>query len=89
MFFLLCLTICIDTKGDEDENVPSMDTLEISKNTVHPISSHFGTEEEEEDIPDMEEFEESDNVIENDPVSMHMMKYKVINRRVKMVIYSD
>lgn len=55
-----------DTKSDEDENLPSMETLEISKrNTIQPISSYFGGEEEEE-IPDMTEFEDTDNVIEND-----------------------
>lgn len=60
-----------DTKGDEEENVPSMETLEISKkkNTIHSISSHFGTEEED-DIPDMEEFEEPDNLIETDPATL-------------------
>lgn len=55
-----------DTKSDEDENLPSMETLEISKrNTIQPISSYFGGEEEEE-IPDMTEFEDTDNVVEND-----------------------
>ncbi|CAI9762346.1 unnamed protein product [Fraxinus pennsylvanica] len=57
-----------DTKSDEDENLPSMETLEISKrNTIQPISSYFGGEEEkEEEIPDMTEFEDADNVVEND-----------------------
>ncbi|XP_022862845.1 autophagy-related protein 3 [Olea europaea var. sylvestris] len=55
-----------DTKSDEDENLPSMETLEISKrNTIQAISSYFGGEEEEE-IPDMTEFEDADNIIEND-----------------------
>lgn len=55
-----------DTKSDEDENLPSMETLEISKrNTIQPISSYFGGEEEEE-IPDMTEFEDADNIVEND-----------------------
>ncbi|CAA3008538.1 autophagy-related 3 [Olea europaea subsp. europaea] len=55
-----------DTKSDKDENLPSMETLEISKrNTIQAISSYFGGEEEEE-IPDMTEFEDADNIIEND-----------------------
>ncbi|KAL8233113.1 hypothetical protein R6Q57_002891 [Mikania cordata] len=59
-----------DTKGDEEENVPSMETLEISKkNTIQSIPSYFGTEEED-DIPDMEEFEESDNLFEADPATL-------------------
>lgn len=54
-------------KSDEDENLPSMESLEISKkDSVKPISSNMGGEEEE-DIPDMEEFEEADNVIITDP----------------------
>ncbi|KZV29689.1 autophagy 3 [Dorcoceras hygrometricum] len=52
---------------DEDENLPSMETLEISKkNTIQSIPSYFGGEEEE-DIPDMAEFDEADNLVENDP----------------------
>nr|XP_043615278.1 autophagy-related protein 3 [Erigeron canadensis] len=55
-----------DTRGNEEENVPSMETLEISKKTnIQTISSHFGNDDEE-DIPDMEEFEEPDNLIETD-----------------------
>lgn len=62
------LSICIDTKSDEEELVPCMETLEISKKkNIQSISSYFGTQEEE-DIPDMEEFEEADNLIESDPV---------------------
>ncbi|KAI4320080.1 hypothetical protein MLD38_033596 [Melastoma candidum] len=56
-----------ETKSDEDDNLPSMDTLEISKrSTIQSIPTYFGGEEEE-DIPDMAEFEDSDNVLENDP----------------------
>ncbi|KAL3837880.1 hypothetical protein ACJIZ3_022471 [Penstemon smallii] len=59
-----------DNKNDEDENLPSMETLEISKkNTIQSISSYFGGEEEEE-IPDMEEFEEADNLVEDDPATL-------------------
>ncbi|MFS7949454.1 hypothetical protein Hanom_Chr06g00571751 [Helianthus anomalus] len=59
-----------DTKGDEEENVPSIETLEISKkNTIQSIPSYFGTEEED-DIPDMEEIDESDNLVEEDPATL-------------------
>lgn len=57
-----------DGKNDEEENLPSMETLEISKkNTIQSISSYFGGEDEE-DIPDMAEYEDPDNLIETDPV---------------------
>lgn len=66
-WFLILLSL--ENKDDEDENVPSMETLEISKtNTIQSISSYCGGEEDE-DIPDLAEFEEADNVVENDPVS--------------------
>ncbi|KAL0400951.1 UNVERIFIED_CONTAM: Autophagy-related protein 3 [Sesamum latifolium] len=59
-----------ENKDDEDENLPSMETLDISKkNKIQSISSYFGGEEEEE-IPDMEEFEEADNLVENDPATL-------------------
>ncbi|GAA0180388.1 ubiquitin-protein ligase [Lithospermum erythrorhizon] len=59
-----------ENKSDEEEDLPSMEALEISKkNTIQSISSYFGGEEEE-DIPDMAEFEESDNVIESDPATL-------------------
>lgn len=62
------LPLCPENKTDEDDNLPSMDTLEISeKNNIQSISSYFGGEEE--DIPDMAEFEETDDLVENDPVS--------------------
>ncbi|XP_075500874.1 autophagy-related protein 3 [Primulina tabacum] len=55
---------------DEDENLPSMETLEISKkNTIQSIPSYFGGEEEEE-IPDMAEFDDADNLVENDPAML-------------------
>lgn len=57
-------------KGNEDENLPSMDALDINeKNTIQSIPTYFGGEEDD-DIPDMEEFDEADNVVENDPVSV-------------------
>lgn len=62
----------LETKGDEDENVPSMEALEISKkSTIQSIPTYFGGEEED-DIPDMADYEEPDNLIENDPVSHHV-----------------
>lgn len=58
-----------DDKNDE-ENLPSMETLEISKkNTIQSISSYFGGEDEE-DIPDMAEYEDPDNLIETDPATL-------------------
>lgn len=59
----------VETKDDAEENLPSMETLDISKNkAIKSIPSYFGGEEEE-DIPDMADYEESDNVIEADAVS--------------------
>ncbi|KAI4323836.1 hypothetical protein L6164_023412 [Bauhinia variegata] len=56
-----------ENKSDEDEDLPSMESLEISKkNSIQPIPSYMG-HEEEDDIPDMAEFEESDNIIATDP----------------------
>ncbi|KAI5601784.1 hypothetical protein POPTR_001G126500v4 [Populus trichocarpa] len=60
-----------ETKGDEDENVPSMEALEISakKSLIQTNHSYFGGEEEE-DIPDMADFEDPDNLIESDPATL-------------------
>ncbi|KAG1354419.1 autophagy-related protein 3 [Cocos nucifera] len=59
-----------ETKRDEEDNFPSMDTLEISKGqAIRSIPSYFGGEEEE-DIPDMADFEGSDNLVENDPATL-------------------
>ncbi|XP_030463437.1 autophagy-related protein 3 [Syzygium oleosum] len=59
-----------ETKGDEEDNLPSMDSLEIGKkNPIQSIPSYFGGEEEE-DIPDMAEYEEPDNLIETDPATL-------------------
>ncbi|KAL5728404.1 E2-like enzyme [Ranunculus cassubicifolius] len=58
-----------ETDGDE-EDFPSMETLEISKNkTIQSIPSYFGGEEEE-DIPDMLEYEESDNLVDTDEATL-------------------
>ncbi|KAG7544221.1 Autophagy-related protein 3 [Arabidopsis thaliana x Arabidopsis arenosa] len=54
-------------KGNEDENLSSMDVLDINeRNAIQSIPTYFGGEEDD-DIPDMEEFDEADNVVENDP----------------------
>lgn len=59
----------VEANSSEDENLPSMDTLEVSnKSTIQSIPSYFGGGDED-DIPDMAEYEEFDNVIEMDPVS--------------------
>ncbi|XP_015870009.1 autophagy-related protein 3 [Ziziphus jujuba] len=56
-------------KNAEEENLPSMESLEISTNkAVKSIPSYFGGEDEE-DIPDMADFEEPDN-IEDDPATL-------------------
>ncbi|KAL9350183.1 hypothetical protein Peur_057438 [Populus x canadensis] len=59
-----------ETKGDEDENVPSMEALDIIVKRI-PIQtnpSYFGGEEE--DIPDMADFEDPDNLIRSDPATL-------------------
>ncbi|XP_058104396.1 autophagy-related protein 3 [Magnolia sinica] len=59
-----------ETKSDEEENLPSMETLEISKSRpIQSISSYFGGNEEE-DIPDMAEYEDSGNLLETDPATL-------------------
>lgn len=59
----------VETKCDAEENLPSMETLDISKDKIiKSIPTYFGGEEEE-DIPDMADYEEADNVIEADAVS--------------------
>lgn len=59
---------------DEDDNLPSMEALEISKNSnVRAISTYFGgQEDEDDDIPDMAEYNEPDSIIENetDPATL-------------------
>lgn len=57
----------------EVEDVPSMETLEISKNkNVKSIPSGFD-DQDEEDIPDMADYEEPDNLIETDAVSFYFL----------------
>ncbi|XP_022770220.1 autophagy-related protein 3 [Durio zibethinus] len=58
-------------RSDVEENLPSMETLEIrQKETVRSIPSYFGGAEDEEDIPDMADYEEADNVIETDAATL-------------------
>lgn len=67
--------IFLENNCDEDDNLPSMETLEISnKNPIQSIPSYFGGEEEE-DIPDMAEYDEPDNLIEMDPVCCYNSNY--------------
>ncbi|GAV89035.1 Autophagy_N domain-containing protein/Autophagy_act_C domain-containing protein/Autophagy_Cterm domain-containing protein [Cephalotus follicularis] len=57
-------------KSDEDDNLPSMEALEIDKkNSIRSIPTYFGGEEEE-DIPDIAEYEEADNLVETDPATL-------------------
>lgn len=59
-----------ESKSTEEENLPSMDSLDISnKKAIRPIYSYFGGEEEE-DIPDMTEFDDPDNLLEADPATL-------------------
>ncbi|CAM8983063.1 unnamed protein product [Rhodiola kirilowii] len=59
-----------DKKSDDDENLPSMDTLEISSNKpIQSITSYFGGDDEE-DIPDMADYGEPDNLVETDAATL-------------------
>ncbi|TYJ22881.1 hypothetical protein E1A91_A08G154100v1 [Gossypium mustelinum] len=57
-------------KSDVEENLPSMETLEIRQNAVRSIPSYFGVGEDEEDIPDMADYEEADNLVETDAATL-------------------
>lgn len=51
-----------------------MDALDINeKSGIRSIPTYFGAGDDDDDIPDMEEFDESDNVVENDPVSFFFL----------------
>ncbi|RYR27107.1 hypothetical protein Ahy_B02g061440 [Arachis hypogaea] len=55
--------LATQTKSDEKEDLPSMESLEISKKEpIKQISFYMGGDEED-DIPDMVEFEETDNIV--------------------------
>ncbi|KAJ0961929.1 hypothetical protein J5N97_029757 [Dioscorea zingiberensis] len=60
-----------ETKSEEEDDLPSMETLEISKGrAIRSIPSYFGGEEED-DIPDMADFEDSGNLVEaDDPATL-------------------
>lgn len=59
-----------ENKFGEDDDLPTMETLEISgKSPIKSIPSYFGGEEEE-DIPDMADYDEPDNLIETDPATL-------------------
>ncbi|KAJ8752879.1 hypothetical protein K2173_008614 [Erythroxylum novogranatense] len=59
-----------ETKSDEDENLPSMEALDINEqNCIQSIPSYFKSEEEE-DIPDMADYEDPDNLVETDPATL-------------------
>lgn len=57
-------------KSTEEENLPSMENLEISKNSSIKLTPSYFGGEDEEDIPDMADFEEADNLIETDPATL-------------------
>lgn len=68
------LLVILENKNEEDDNLPSMETLEIGKNcSFKSIPSYFRGEDEEEEIPDIAEFEDVDNLVENDPVSHKLL----------------
>ncbi|XP_039141916.1 autophagy-related protein 3-like [Dioscorea cayenensis subsp. rotundata] len=60
-----------ETKNEEEDDLPSMETLEISKGrAIQSIPSYFGGEEED-DIPDMADFDDSGNLVEpDDPATL-------------------
>ncbi|XP_020581582.1 autophagy-related protein 3 [Phalaenopsis equestris] len=59
-----------ETNSVEEDNLPSMEALDISKGRgINPISSYLGGEEEE-DIPDLADYEHSENLVETDPATL-------------------
>lgn len=68
-FNFVMVFIVLETKNEEEDDLPSMETLEISKGrAIQSIPSYFGGEEED-DIPDMADFDDSGNLVEpDDPV---------------------
>ncbi|XP_077235380.1 autophagy 3 (APG3) [Tasmannia lanceolata] len=67
-----------ETKCDEEENLPSMETLEIGNSRAfQSISTYFGGEEEE-NIPDMAEYEDPENLLETDAATLQP-KYLVVH----------
>ncbi|KMZ65550.1 Autophagy-related protein 3 [Zostera marina] len=65
-----------ENKCDE-EDIPSMDTLEIDNTrAIHSIPTYFGSEKDE-DIPDMAGFDDSENLVEEDPATLQQSAYFV------------
>ncbi|KGN46507.1 autophagy-related protein 3 [Cucumis sativus] len=59
-----------EEKRDEEENLPSLETLEISRTkVVKSIPNYFGGEDED-DVPDLDDIEETDNVVGTDPATL-------------------
>lgn len=57
-----------EEKSDEEENLPSLEALEISRTkVVKSIPNYFGGEDED-DVPDLDDIEETDNVVGTDAV---------------------
>jgi hypothetical protein len=59
--------LMLASKPEEEEDIPSMDTLDIGRSDgIKSIPSYFsgGKDEEEEDIPDMDTYEDTgDNLV--------------------------
>ncbi|KAK9665717.1 hypothetical protein RND81_14G130800 [Saponaria officinalis] len=59
-----------DTKTDAEEELPSMDSLQITESKPMPsISSYFGGDDDG-DIPDLADFEGEDNILETDSATL-------------------
>ncbi|CAN0902310.1 Autophagy-related protein 3 [Linum grandiflorum] len=59
-----------EKNAGEEDNVPSMEALEISrKGPIQAIPSYFG-DQEEDDIPDLADYDDSDNLAEADPATL-------------------
>ena len=57
-----------EEKSDEEENLPSLETLEISRTKiVKSIPNYFGGEDED-GIPDLADIEENDDALATDAV---------------------
>lgn len=57
--------LMLASKPEEEEDIPSMDTLDIGRSDgIKSIPSYFsgGKDEEEEDIPDMDTYEDTGDI---------------------------
>lgn len=76
-----------EEKSDEEENLPSLEALEISRTkVVKSIPNYFGGEDED-DVPDLDDIEETDNVVGTDAVCkfyeqmwLKSIKYSVLQK---------